>query len=217
MNKIILAGVAAVTLLGSGAVYAQHRNHLHQHHHQRFSADDKAAFTDARIAAMKAGLRMTPEQEKNWPAVESAIRDYAKQRIARAEARAGERDARRAERQKARAERQKAQKEGTESQQISRPAPDLVQRLHQRADAMAERAAGLKKIADAADPLYKSLDERQKRRLSALVRMGGRLDGGGAMLAMGRNSDHGRWQHHERRQDHDRNSRRGPEHRTERL
>ena len=38
---------------------------------------------------------------------------------------------------------------------------------------MAETAAGLKKIADAADPLYKSLDDGQKRRLSMLTRMGG--------------------------------------------
>ncbi|WP_458760108.1 Spy/CpxP family protein refolding chaperone [Afipia sp. TerB] len=209
MNKVILAGVAAVTLLGSGAVYAQHRHH-HHHHHQRFSADDKAAFVDARIAAMKAGLRMTPDQEKNWPAVETAIRDYAKQRIARAEERAKERDARRAERQKAKAERQQAKKEGSEAKQASRPAPDLVNRLHRRADAMAERAAGLKKIADAADPLYKSLDDGQKRRLAALVRMGGRLGGGGAMRAMGRDFDHGHRRHHERGD-------RGLENGTERL
>ncbi len=204
MNKVILAGVAAVTLLGSGAVYAQHRHDQHSHH-QRFSADDKAAFVDARIAAMKAGLRLTPEQEKNWPAVEAAIRDYAKQRIARAEARASEREARQAERQQA-----KAGKDGDAAkQQAARPTPDLVERLRQRADAMAERAAGMKKIADAAEPLYKSLDDGQKRRLAALVRMGGRLDGGGAMRAMGRDFDH----RHEWRHEH----RRGPEDRSERL
>jgi hypothetical protein len=193
MNKVILAGVAAITLLGSGAVYAQHRQHQH-HHHQRFSADDKAAFVDARIAAMKAGLRLTPDQEKSWPAVETAIRDFAKQRIARAEARASEREARRAERRQ-------VKKDGPDAKQAARPAPDLVNRLHQRADAMAERAAGLKKIADAADPLYKSLDDGQKRRLAALVRMGGRLDGGGAMRALGRDSDRGHWRHHEHRRD----------------
>jgi hypothetical protein len=201
MNKVILAGVAAVTLLGSGAVYAQHRHH-HHHHQQRFGADDKAAFVDARIAAMKAGLRMTPEQEKNWPAVETAMRDFAKQRIARAEARAKEREARRAERQKAKAERQQAKKEGGEARQASRPAPDFVNRLHQRADAMAERATALKKIADAADPLYKSLDDGQKRRLAALVRMGGRLGGGGAMRTMERQFDRGHWRHHEHRRNH---------------
>ena len=38
------------------------------------------AFADARIAALHAGLKLNAEQEKNWPAVESALRDLAKQR-----------------------------------------------------------------------------------------------------------------------------------------
>src|SRR6476659_10362869 len=42
-----------------------------------------SAFTDARIAALKAGLRLTPDQEKNWPAFESAVRDMAKARAQR--------------------------------------------------------------------------------------------------------------------------------------
>ena len=50
---------------------------------QRMSTEDRAAFVDARIAAVKAGLKLTPEQEKNWPAVESAVRDFA-ETVARA-------------------------------------------------------------------------------------------------------------------------------------
>ena len=38
----------------------------------------------ARIAALKAGLRLTPAQEKNWSALETALRDVAKDRAARA-------------------------------------------------------------------------------------------------------------------------------------
>ena len=55
---------------------------------QRYRAtpEDRAALTDARIAALKAGLKLTAEQEKNWPAVETAIRDLAKQRADRASA-----------------------------------------------------------------------------------------------------------------------------------
>jgi LTXXQ motif family protein len=45
--------------------------------------DDFAAFTDARIAALKVGLRLTPAQEKNWPALETALREQAKARGAR--------------------------------------------------------------------------------------------------------------------------------------
>ena len=45
---------------------------------------------------------------------------------------------------------------------------------------MAASAAALKKIADAADPLYKTLDDGQKRRLAMLTHQGdGRFGGGG--------------------------------------
>lgn len=164
MKKAILAGVAAVAILGSSAVYAQHR--YHQHH--RMSTEDRAAFVDAKIAAVKAGLQLTPDQEKLWPPVETAVRDFAKQRIAQANARASERDARRAERdQKGSQDRAPGDKVAADQNR------DPVARLRDRADRMAETSAGLKKIADAADPLYKTLDDGQKRRLTMLTRMGG--------------------------------------------
>lgn len=161
MKKIILASVAAVAIIGSTAVYAEHRHH----HHHRMSTEDRAAFVDAKIAAVKAGLKLTPEQEKMWPPVEAAVRDFAKQRIAMANARASERDARRAARD------QKGSQDGKPA--AADQTRDPMVRLRDRADRMAETAAGLKKIADAADPLYKSLDDGQKRRLTMLTRMGG--------------------------------------------
>ncbi len=55
--------------------------------HVRFSDADRAAFLDARIAALHAGLVLTPAQEKLWPSVESALREthkvIADQRAAR--------------------------------------------------------------------------------------------------------------------------------------
>lgn len=161
MKKVILASVAAVAIIGSTAVYAEHRHH----HHHRMSTEDRAAFVDAKIAAVKAGLKLTPDQEKMWPPVEAAVRDFAKQRIAMANARASERDARRAARD------QKGSQDGKPA--TADQARDPMVRLRDRADRMAETAAGLKKIADAADPLYKSLDDGQKRRLTMLTRMGG--------------------------------------------
>ena len=161
MKKAILAGVAAVAILGSSAVYAQHR--YHQHH--RMSTEDRAAFLDAKIASVKAGLKLTPDQEKLWPPVETAVRDFAKQRMAQANARASEREARRAERD------QKGSQDGKPA--AADQTRDPVASLRERADRMAETATGLKKIADAADPLYKTLDEGQKRRLTMMTRMGG--------------------------------------------
>jgi hypothetical protein len=42
---------------------------------------------------------------------------------------------------------------------------------------MADTSAALKKLAEATDPLYKSLDDSQKRRFSMLSRLaGGRME-----------------------------------------
>ena len=52
----------------------------------RPSAADRAAFVDARIAGLKAGLKLSPEQEKLWPPVEAALRETAAKREARVDA-----------------------------------------------------------------------------------------------------------------------------------
>jgi hypothetical protein len=158
MRKFAIAGVAALAIAGSTAVYAQHSSWFREHmQHMRMSPEDRAAFADARIAAVHAGLKLTPDQEKLWPPVEAAVRDLVKLRIDRANAR------------------MKAQDDAKDQQM----ADDPVARLRERADVMATSAAALKKIADAADPLYKTLDDGQKRRLTLLTRHGGRFGGEG--------------------------------------
>jgi hypothetical protein len=173
MKKAILAGVAALAIAGSTAVYA----HQHRHwssDHSRLSPQDMTALADSRIAAIHAGLTLTPDQEKLWPPVERAIRDLAKLRIDRANAR-----------MEAKKETKSESKNGAKSEDTQKQAPvDQVARLRERADRMAETAAAMKKIADAADPLYKTLDDGQKRRLKVLTRMGHGFGMGGG------------WHHH---------------------
>jgi hypothetical protein len=53
------------------------------------------------------------------------------------------------------------------------PSDDPVERLRQRATSLTDTGAALKKLADATDPLYKSLDENQKRRFAILNRLSG--------------------------------------------
>src|SRR5262245_46456966 len=53
---------------------------------RRLSADDMRAFADARIAALRAGLALRADQEKNWPPFEQALRAAAKDRIDRIQA-----------------------------------------------------------------------------------------------------------------------------------
>jgi LTXXQ motif family protein len=180
MRKFTIAAIAVLALAGSTAVYAQYHPWLRDHmQHMRMSPEDRAAFVDARIAAVHAGLKLTADQEKLWPPVEGAVRDFAKLRIDRANAR------------------MKAQDDA----QTQQKPDDPVTRLRERADNMAASATALKKIADAADPLYKTLDDGQKRRLEILTHYG-RFGGEGGWRH--------RWMDRERDRDGDRDGR-GPE------
>lgn len=175
MKKWVIAGVATVALVGTGlgvAAYAQgHKKHGFEDRFDRmiervqgdhrgwhgprraWSADDRAAFVDARIAAVKAGLKLTPEQEKLWGPVENTMRELGKKH-------GDHMTERRAEWEKRRAEAQ----DGKE-----RPVTDHLDRIRKRAEFMAERAGDLKRFADAAQPLYATLDDAQKRRLESIL------------------------------------------------
>src|SRR5258707_14114916 len=87
MWKALIAGTTILTIAGSTFAFAQQPSPAERSHHAQLTADDISAFTDARVAALKAALKLTPAQEKNWPAVEQAIRDISRERIAQREAR----------------------------------------------------------------------------------------------------------------------------------
>ncbi len=145
MKKLILAvsTVAAFSLspLAGGAFAApgDEAEHLPQ-----YFAENAKALTDARIAALKAGLELTPDQEKNWSPLEASLRDLAKQRMERF------------------AQWREQRKEGDEHR-------DALQRLQRISDRLATRAANLKSVSEAAKPLYDSLDDAQKSRFGRLL------------------------------------------------
>ena len=114
----------------------------------RFSSEDRQAFAEARIAALHAGLRLNADQEKLWPPVEEAMRNFAKVRREQREAR-----------------RERGGREAFER--------DLPGALRGMAEAGGARADALKRLADATTPLYATLDEAQKRRALVLARPGG--------------------------------------------
>jgi hypothetical protein len=108
--------------------------------------------TDARINIVYNALQMTPDQEKYWPAVEDAIRTRAKNRqtrIANVLARVAE-----------------LHERGPIEVLRERNPVDF---LHRRADALAQRSADLKRLADAWQPLYQILSPDQKRRMALLA------------------------------------------------
>lgn len=153
MKKILLAASILAALSSATAVEAANAVAQPFTPAHRFSSQDLAAFADARIAALKAGLQLKPEQDKNWPAMEAALRDVAKARIARAE---------------------EWRDKGPTTFET-----DPIAALQRRAQSMTARAAELDKLAAAARPLYDSLDDAQKRRFGALLKVAiaGRMHG----------------------------------------
>jgi hypothetical protein len=149
MWKTVLAGTTALAIAGASLAYAAQPGKSDQDRAQRWrpTAEDITALGDARIAALKAGLKLTPDQEKHWPAMEEALRGVAKQRADRHVARSADRPS------------------------------DPIERLAARAESIEARGAALKKLAGAAAPLYGSLDESQKRRFMMLAHLGGKRFG----------------------------------------
>jgi hypothetical protein len=151
MSKTIVAGLSALFITASSLAYAQVSTGPAQSSgptqaapaQERLSDAEFKTVTDRRIELIKLALQLKPDQEKSWPAVEEAIRARAmarRQRLVNLVARAtGQREV------------------------------NPVELLRDRADALATRAEGLKRLADAWQPLYASLDDNQKARLRLLT------------------------------------------------
>jgi hypothetical protein len=141
MLKTVLAATTAVVIAGGALAYAQPSHDGNRHaRHWRPNAEDVSALGDARIAALRAGLQLKADQEKAWPAVEAALKDIDKQRSERFAARAS----------------------------ADKP-KNAIERMGLRGERMESRGAALKKFADAAGPLYDSLDNGQKHRFVRLA------------------------------------------------
>ena len=108
--------------------------------------------TDARVNIVKTALQLTPDQEKYWPPIEDAIRARAKDREARLASAAA----------------RVAELRDRNLTEVLRNR-DPVAFMHRRADALAQRSADLKNLADAWQPLYATLTPEQKRRMAFLT------------------------------------------------
>ena len=109
---------------------------LTQEGEPQLTAEQIVANSDADIDRIKAELKLTPEQEKNWTAFNSAMHylghngaDRLNLRIARAK-----RD----------------------------PPDDIIEQMRNEAQFLNDRAVDQRNVADAAEPLFMSLDEKQK-------------------------------------------------------
>ena len=109
---------------------------LTQEGEPQLTAEQIVANSDANIERIKNELNLTPEQEKNWTAFNSAMHylghngaDRLNLRIARAK-----RD----------------------------PPDDVIEQMRNEAQFLNDRAVDQRNVADAAEPLFASLDDKQK-------------------------------------------------------
>jgi LTXXQ motif family protein len=103
---------------------------------QQLTADQIVAESDKNIDRIKAELQLTPEQEKNWTGFNSAMHYL------------GHNGADRLNLRIARAKRD--------------PPDDIIEQMRNEAQFLNDRAVDQRSVADAAEPLFGSLDDKQK-------------------------------------------------------
>jgi hypothetical protein len=136
-TAILLMSAALLTGIGlSGSAVARDRSDRAE-----LTASQMTDRADARTAKMKVDLNLTADQEKNWAGFATAMQDMSKKQ---ADRQIASRDAR-------------VQQHGTF---------DALDEVRKNADSQIERSNDLKKVADAAQPLYASLNEQQKSRFA---------------------------------------------------
>jgi len=149
MMKIVVVGTTALFLAASPVALAQTRSPVPLEERQGV---DQNTLMDMRIDLTKAALELTPEQEKLWPPVEAAIRNRGEDRRARI-AKVRETVGRRADQNSAEVLKNR----------------DPIAFLQRRSEALAQRSADLDKLAEAWEPLYKTLSPEQRQRMAALA------------------------------------------------
>jgi hypothetical protein len=103
----------------------------------QLTAEQVVANSDANIDRIKKELNLTPEQEKNWAGFNSAMHYL------------GHNGADRLNLRIARAKRD--------------PPDDIIEQMRNEAQFLNDRAVDQRNVADAAEPLYASLDDKQKQ------------------------------------------------------
>jgi LTXXQ motif family protein len=139
MRKTMISFMSAALLTGvamTGSAVARDRSDRTE-----LTATQMTDRAEAQTAKMKVDLNLTADQEKNWSGFASAMHDMSKKQ---ADRRIAMRDAR-------------AQQHGS---------LDALDEMRKNADTQIERSNDRKKLADAAQPLYTSLNEQQKSRFA---------------------------------------------------
>jgi hypothetical protein len=124
---------------------AQNRND-----NNRPTINQLVAKDEARIAQLKANLRVTQEQESDWNRFEVALKDISKKRAERRIKLMDEWEKRDADKDK--------------------KALTHAEALRRHADALALRAEEIRAIADATEPFSEKLNNRQRQQVDQIIR-----------------------------------------------
>ena len=130
------AGTGPDPKTAKGAKGAKQPTVLTQNGAPQITAEQIVANSDANIERIKKQLNLTPEQEKNWAGFNSAMHYL------------GHNGADRLNLRIARAKRD--------------PPDDIIEQMRNEAQFLNDRAVDQRNVADAADPLFSSLDDKQK-------------------------------------------------------
>ena len=146
MKRILLGTLAAAAISLSALTAASGQSDQQPSREERMQhrIADREAMLDARLGGMKAGLKLTPDQEKLWGPFESAVRDGAKARM----------------------ENMRQMMQNRE--RFERMAPS--ERMETMSNRMAQGAAEFKTIGEAVKPFYASLDDTQKHKFGLFAR-----------------------------------------------
>jgi hypothetical protein len=142
MRKPVIFVMSTALLIGTamtGSAVARDRSDRSE-----LTASQMTDRADVQTAKMKVDLNLTADQEKNWSGFASAMQDMSKKQ---ADRRIAIRDAR-------------AQQHGSF---------DALDEMRKNADFQIERSNDRKRLADAAQPLYTSLNEQQKSRFAEIL------------------------------------------------
>ena len=130
------SGSAKTAKAAKGGKDTKQQAVLTQQGEPQLSAEQIVASSDANIDRIKAELKLTPEQEKHWTGFNSAMHYL------------GHNGADRLNLRIARAKRD--------------PPDDIIEQMRNEAQFLNDRAADQRNVADAAEPLFVSLDDKQK-------------------------------------------------------
>jgi hypothetical protein len=138
----IVFALPLAALIAAAPAAAQNPN---KNNPNRPTVSQLIAQDDARIAQLKANLRLNQDQESDWGKLENALKDISKRRAERRIALLDEYE--------------KREKPLTHAET-----------LRKHADAMAARAEELRAIADAAEPLSEKFNPQQRQRVDNIIR-----------------------------------------------